>query len=127
MAAIARGVRCSDRTSSNRTKQERGSTWRVAGVGGRRGNAGTSKTKERPSTCGWEVRPESLHSMPDASSPFFAVFLCGPAVTTVEVDRRHGIRVADVSAGPGWLSVLWTADDPAVVSAYTADRRRSFL
>ena len=68
------------------------------------------------------------------SSPFdsrrefsFAVFLCGPAVTTVQVNRRHGIRTADVSAGPGWLAVLWTADDPAVVRASTADGRQSFL
>jgi hypothetical protein len=57
----------------------------------------------------------------------FAVFLCGPAVTTVEVDRRRGSRMADVSAGPGWLAVLWTADDPAVVRASTADGRQSFL
>jgi hypothetical protein len=56
----------------------------------------------------------------------FAIFLCGPAVTTVEVHRRHGIRTADVSAGPGWLGVLWTPDDPALVTAYTADGRRSF-
>ena len=64
----------------------------------------------------------------DARRKFsFAAFLCGPAVTTVEVDRRHGIRIADVSAGPGWLTVLWTPDDPAVVTAYTADGRQSFL
>ena len=64
----------------------------------------------------------------DARREFsFAVFLCGPAVTTVQVDRRQGIRIADVSAGPGWLAVLWTPDDPAVVTALTADGRRSFL
>jgi hypothetical protein len=57
----------------------------------------------------------------------FAVFECGPAVTTVEVGRRLGTRVADVSAGPGWLAVLWTADDPAEVTASTADGRQSFL
>jgi len=57
----------------------------------------------------------------------FAVFLCGPAVMTVEVNRRHGTRVADVSAGPGWLTVLWTPDDPARVTAFTADGRQSFL
>jgi hypothetical protein len=55
------------------------------------------------------------------------VFLCGPAVTTVEIERRHGVRNADVSAGPGWLAVLWTPDDRAVVRAYTADRRQTFL
>jgi hypothetical protein len=57
----------------------------------------------------------------------FAVFLCGPAVATVEVGRRLGTRIADVSAGPGWLAVLWTADDPATVTAYSADGRQSFL
>ena len=68
------------------------------------------------------------------SSPFdsrrefsFAVFLCGPAVTTVEVGRRHGVRVADVTAGPGWLAVLWIPGDPAAVTAYTADGRQSFF
>jgi hypothetical protein len=80
---------------------------------------------------------EALHFRMGGSSgesPFdvrrtfsFAVFLCGPAVTTVEVERRQGIRVADVSAGPGWLAVLRTPDDPAVVRAHTADRRQSFL
>ena len=64
----------------------------------------------------------------DARREFsFAVFMCGPAVTTVEVDRRQGTRIADVSAGPGWLAVLWTPDDPAVVTAFTADGRQSFL
>ena len=57
----------------------------------------------------------------------FAVFECGPAVTTVEVGRRLGTRVADVSAGPGWLAVLWTADDPAEVTATSADGRQSFV
>ena len=57
----------------------------------------------------------------------FVVFLCGPAVASVEISRRHGVRIADVNAGPGWLAVLWTSDDPAVVRAYTADRRQSFL
>ena len=93
---------------------------------------------------GWSSRPrwdlpdgrDALHLRVEGSSvrsPFdarrefsFAVFLCGPAVTTVEVDRRHGTRVADVSAGPGWLAVLWTADDPARVAAYSADGRQSF-
>jgi hypothetical protein len=56
----------------------------------------------------------------------FAVFLCGPAVTTVEVARRLGTRIADVSAGPGWLAVLWTAGDPATVTAQSADGRQSF-
>jgi hypothetical protein len=50
----------------------------------------------------------------------FAVFMCGPAVASVEVDRRLGMRTADVSAGPGWLTVLWTPDDPVSVAAYTA-------
>jgi hypothetical protein len=56
----------------------------------------------------------------------FAVFMCGPAVTTVEVDRRHGIRIADVSAGPGWLAVLWTPEDGAALTAHAADGRHSF-
>ncbi len=29
----------------------------------------------------------------------FAVFLCGPAVARVEIDRGHGIRIADVERG----------------------------
>lgn len=57
----------------------------------------------------------------------FGVFLCGPAVAAVNVERRQGIRIADVSAGPGWLTVLWTPDDPATVTAYTAVGQRSFL
>jgi hypothetical protein len=87
----------------------------------------------------WELpsEREELHFRMGGSSgesPFdarrkfsFAVFLCGPAVTTVQVNRRHGIRTADVSAGPGWLGVLWAPGDPALVSAYTADGRQSFL
>jgi hypothetical protein len=57
----------------------------------------------------------------------FAVFMCGPAVASVEVDRRLGMRTADVSAGPGWLTVLWTPDDPVSVAAYTAIGQQSFL
>ena len=64
----------------------------------------------------------------DARRKFsFAIFLCGPAVSTVEIERRSGNRIADVSAGPGWLAVLWTPDDPAVVRASTADGRQTFL
>ena len=48
-------------------------------------------------------------------------------MTAVKVERRHGIRIADVSAGPGWLTVLWTPDDPATVTAYTAVGEQSFL
>ena len=87
----------------------------------------------------WELQEgrDTLHLQMEGStaeSPFiarrptsFAVFFCGPAVTTVEVNRRHGARVADVSAGPGWLTVLWTPDDAARVTAFTADGRQSFL
>jgi hypothetical protein len=87
----------------------------------------------------WDVQDgrEALHLRMEGSSarsPFdarrkysFAVFLCGPAVTTVEVNRRHGIRIADVSAGPGWLTVLWTPGDPAAVTAYAADGHQSFF
>ena len=87
----------------------------------------------------WDLPSErdSLHERMGGSSgesPFddrrtfsFAVFVCGPAVTWVEVERRQGIRIADVSAGPGWLAVLWTPGDPAEVRAYTADRRQSSL
>jgi hypothetical protein len=57
----------------------------------------------------------------------FAVFLCGPAVTAVNIERLQGIRTADVSAGPGWLTVLWTPDDAATVTAYTAVGQQSFL
>ena len=87
----------------------------------------------------WELPDgrDALHLRMEGSSgrsPFdarrefsFAAFLCGPAVTTVEVDRRNGTRVADVSAGPGWLAVLWTPGDPAAVTANSADGRQSFL
>jgi hypothetical protein len=87
----------------------------------------------------WDIPSgrEALHVLMQGSSgesPFdarrtlsFAVFLCGPAVTTVEISRQQGVRIADVSAGPGWLAVLWTSDDAAVARAYTADRRQSFL
>jgi hypothetical protein len=56
----------------------------------------------------------------------FAVFLCGPAVATVDVVRRLGTRTADVTAGPGWLAVLWTPDDAATVIASTALGVQSF-
>jgi len=87
----------------------------------------------------WDLQDarEALHYRMGGSSgesPFdarrkfsFAVFLCGPAVTTVEVERRNGIRTADVSAGPGWLTLLWTPDDSAAVTAYTANGKQSFL
>lgn len=97
------------------------------------------------SGCGWSHRQrwdipdarEALYFRMGGSSgrsPFddrrefsFAVFLCGPGVTTVGVERLQGIRTADVSAGPGWLTVLWTPDDPATVTAYTAVGQQSFL
>jgi hypothetical protein len=47
-------------------------------------------------TALFEERPQFAH----------AVFLCGPEVAIVEIDRRHGIRTADLSIGPGWLAVL---------------------
>ena len=87
----------------------------------------------------WDIQDEreALHFRMGGSSGkspfddrrefFFAVFLCGPAVTAVKVERRQGIRIADVSAGPGWLTVLWTPDDPATVTAYTAVGEQSFL
>jgi hypothetical protein len=87
----------------------------------------------------WDLQDgrEALHLRMEGSSarsPFdarrkfsFAVFLCGPAVTTVEVERRLGIRIADVHAGPGWFTVLWTPGDPAAVTAYAADGRQSFF
>jgi hypothetical protein len=87
----------------------------------------------------WDMQDgrEALHFRMGGSSeesPFddrrtfsFAVFLCGPAVSSVRVDRQLGIREADVSAGPGWLTVLWTPGDPATVAAYTAVGRKSFL
>jgi hypothetical protein len=87
----------------------------------------------------WDIRDgrEVLHLRMEGSSgrsPFdarrefsYAVFQCGPAVTTVDVTRRHGTRVADVSAGPGWLAVLWTPGDPALVTASTAAGRQSFV
>jgi hypothetical protein len=56
----------------------------------------------------------------------YSVFLCGPDVASVQVQRSHGIRTADVSSGPGWLAVLWTPDDPAIVSAFTADGTQTF-
>jgi len=86
----------------------------------------------------WDLQDgrEALHIQLEGSSgksPFdarrefsFAVFLCGPAVATVEVERRHGIRVADVNAGPGWITVLWTPGDAAAVTAYAAGGHKSF-
>jgi hypothetical protein len=87
----------------------------------------------------WDLESarEALHYRMGGSSgtsPFddrrefsFAVFLCGPAVAAVEVRRRHGTRDADVSAGPGWLTVLWTPGDPATVTASAAGGHQSFL
>jgi hypothetical protein len=87
----------------------------------------------------WDLQEgrEVLHLRMEGSSgrsPFdarrkfsFAAFLCGPAVTTVEVHRRQGIRIADVNAGPGWLTVLWTPGDPASVTAYAADGHQSYF
>jgi hypothetical protein len=64
----------------------------------------------------------------DARREFsFAAFLCGPSVGSVEVHRRHGSRIADVSTGPGWLSVLWTPHDPATVTAYAVGGHQSFV
>ncbi len=86
----------------------------------------------------WDIQEarEDLHFRMGGSSgksPFddrrefsFAVFMCGPAVASVEVGRRYATRVADVSAGPGWLTVLWTPDDGATVTAYTAVGQQSF-
>ncbi len=56
----------------------------------------------------------------------YQVFLCGPLVITVRVQRSHGIRTADVSSGPGWLAVLWTPDDPADLSAFNADGTQTY-
>lgn len=56
----------------------------------------------------------------------YSVFLCGPDVATVRVQRSHGRRTADVSSGPGWLGVLWTPDDLATVDAFTADGTQTF-
>jgi hypothetical protein len=76
----------------------------------------------------WRLGGRSGTSPFDARREFsFAIFMCGPAVATVQVDRRHAIRTADVSAGPGWLAVLWTPDDAAAVTAYTARGEQSFL
>src|ERR1700722_1624004 len=69
MGAIARDVKCSDGMSFNRMKQERGSTCRAAGAGGRRGNAGTSPPPGRHCTSGSGDRLENRHSMPDAGCP----------------------------------------------------------
>jgi hypothetical protein len=86
----------------------------------------------------WDLEDarEALHLRMEGSSgpsPFdarrrlsYAVFFCGPAVTTVDIARRQRVRTADVSRGPGWLSVLWTPDDSATVIAKTADGRQSF-
>jgi hypothetical protein len=56
----------------------------------------------------------------------YMVFLCGPDVATVGVQRSPGIRTADVSSGPGWLAVLWTPDDLATLDAFTADGTQTF-
>ncbi len=56
----------------------------------------------------------------------YMVFLCGPDVATVRVQRSHGRRTADVSSGPGWLGVLWTPDDLATVDAFNPDGTQTF-
>ncbi len=110
-------------------QQKEAGTWEHTGGGG---SGWMSRQR-------WELQEgrDALHRRmggSTAASPFiarrptsFAVFFCGPAVTTVEVGRRRGTRAADVSAGPGWLAVLWTPDDAARVTAFTADGRQSFL
>jgi hypothetical protein len=110
-------------------QQDESGKWQHSGASGSGGPLGQRWDLE-------EAR-DALHLRMEGSSgpsPFearreisFAVFLCGPAVTTVAVDRRLGIRTADVSRGPGWLTVLWTPDDPATVTATAADGRQSFL
>jgi hypothetical protein len=57
----------------------------------------------------------------------YQVFLCGPEVATVRVQRSHGMRTADVSSGPGWLAVLWTPDDPATVSAFNVEGMQTYV
>jgi hypothetical protein len=114
---------------SDEFQQARNGAWEHLG-----GSGSSWSTKLR-----WDMPEarEALHYRmggSSGSSPFddrrpfsFALFLCGPAVTKVEVARRQGIRVADVSAGPGWLAVLWTPGDPATVTAFTAIGEQSFL
>jgi hypothetical protein len=104
-------------------------TWEHVGGGGNAWSIGQR----------WDMEDErdALHLRMTGStgtSPFaarrefsFAVFLCGPLVAAVEVARRRGTRIAEVSAGPGWFAVLWTRGDPATVSAYSAAGHQSFL
>jgi hypothetical protein len=107
---------------SDEFQRGRNGTWEHLGGGG----------------TSWSTRPrwdmpegrDALHfrmggssgtSIFDDRRPFsFVVLLCGPAVMTVEVARQQGIRVADVSAGPGWLTALWTPGDPVTVTAFSA-------
>lgn len=51
----------------------------------------------------------------------YMVFLCGPDVATVRIQRSDGIRTADVNVGPGWLAVLWTPEGAATVTAFGSD------
>ena len=54
------------------------------------------------------------------------VWLCGPDVATVEIWRQGGIRVAEVSEGPGWLAMLWNPDSSPEVVAFAADGSQTF-
>lgn len=67
-------------------------------------------------TFRFEVRPQYSYK----------VFLCGPDIASVHVQRSAGIRKVDVRSGLGWLAVLWTPDDTATVIAFTADGTQTF-
>ena len=124
MAAIARVVKFSDPMSFNRTRPEHGSTWRQRDVRGCRRHAGTSHPRGRNSTTGWEDRPESRPSRPGGRSPL----RCSCVDLRSRPSRSpvgSGSESADVSAGPGWLGVLWTPDDPSLGNGL--HRRRTTL
>jgi hypothetical protein len=59
------------------------------------------------------------------SHPTDAIFLCGPEVAIVEVERRDSLRRADVKEGPGWLGIIWPPDDPPLVRVYDAGGRET--
>ena len=61
------------------------------------------------------------------SEPSDALFLCGPEVVTIEVERREETRIADVREGPGWFGVIWPSGDPPRVSAFDGNGDQTCL
>jgi hypothetical protein len=107
--------------------QEMGGEWQR--LGGGSGSHAVDLRHELPETSVLHRRMggSSGESLFDARRRFsHMIFVCGLDVASVKVHRRHEVRTADVSRGPGWLAVLWTPDDPATVRACTSDGTETF-